>query len=105
MAAILLRKLTKKSILGFGKYEDVAICNMLDMNYKSYLRWVYYNCSMITFVDDILDEINIKDKERFDKPGCNKELEQENKERISGNTGKFTKLKIATRKKKLMKKG
>lgn len=70
----LLRKLTRKSILGFGKHKDLTVQNLIDLDKKSYLRWVYYNCSKIDFMEDILKEIFKQDFVRLNKPDKNPEL-------------------------------
>ena len=64
----LLRKLTRKSLLKFGQHHDKCVQELLNRHKKKYLRWVYYNCSMITFVDDILQEIHCFDYQ-IEKPG------------------------------------
>ena len=61
---VLLRKLTEKSTLKFGTYADVPIYNLLNLKRYSYLRWIYYNSSNITFLNSILEEIGIT-KEYF----------------------------------------
>jgi hypothetical protein len=71
---VLLRKLTEKSTLKFGIYADVPIHNLLDLKKYSYLRWIYYNSSNITFLDSILKEIGITEEYYIDKPGKNIEL-------------------------------
>ena len=71
---VLLRKLAEKSTLKFGIYSDVPIYNLLDLKRYSYLRWVYYNSSNITFLDSILKEIGITEEYYIDKPGKNTEL-------------------------------
>lgn len=70
----LLRKLTLKSIMNFGKFFDLTVQQCIDTKKKVYLRWVYFNCSNITFMDEILNEINIPIEYRFDKPNKNVEL-------------------------------
>lgn len=69
MTAIVLRTLARKSVLGFGKNADYSVQQMLDMKHHMALRWYYYNCSMISFMPDILDEIGITEEWRIDKPG------------------------------------
>lgn len=72
MDRVLYRKLTRKSKLGFGRYHDMTVGDLLNcMGYvgKDYLRWCYFNCSNITFFDDILDELEIPEEFRFTKPG------------------------------------
>jgi len=72
----LLRTLTKKSKLGFGKYADIPIQQIFDYKQPTYLRWIYYNYEGITFTDDILNEIPILKDERINKPGKNPEMVQ-----------------------------
>lgn len=66
----LLRKLTRKSTLKFGKYHDTPIGMLIDLGNINYLRWVYYNSSNITFFDDVLNDIKIPVEFRIQKPGC-----------------------------------
>lgn len=74
---VILRKLTRKSVLGFGKHADLTVGGLLKADRYSYLRWVYYNCSNITFMDNILDLISIPEEERITKPGKDVELFKE----------------------------
>lgn len=66
---ILLRTLARKSVLDFGKHNGWTVQQCLDMKNHRILRWYYYNCSMISFLPDILDEIGIPEDKRIDKPG------------------------------------
>lgn len=66
---ILLRTLARKSVLDFGKYKDRSIQQVIDLKNIGVLRWYYYNCSMISFLPDILNEIGITEEWRIDKPG------------------------------------
>lgn len=74
---ILLRTLTEKSILGFGKYAEMSIRQILDLHKSVYLRWIYYNLSGITFTDEILSKIFIRKSYRIPKPGKNPALNEE----------------------------
>lgn len=74
MSVVLLRKLTEKSTLKFGKYADLTVLYLLEHQKKNYLRWVYFNSSNITFTDEILDKLNITQEFRFDKPNKNEDL-------------------------------
>lgn len=66
--ATLLRTLTEKSKLGFGRYADVPVWKLLErLSTRSYLVWVYYNNDRVTFKDEILDQLRITD--RIEKPG------------------------------------
>lgn len=71
-----LRKLTEKSILKFGQFSEVPIINLLELKKYSYLRWVYFNCSNITFFDNILTEIGITEEFYIEKPGINPEFHE-----------------------------
>lgn len=73
----LLRTLTRKSILKFGQYSDLQVQNLLDLQRYKYLRWVYFNCSNISFMNDILDEIKIPLNFRIVKPSKNPDLNLE----------------------------
>jgi len=69
--SILLRKMTEKSILGFG-YEDVrdlSIGQLLAMNKHRNLVSAYYGLEKISFIDDILLKIGITEDLRIEKPG------------------------------------
>ncbi len=84
----LLRKLTLKSKLNFGQYHDLSINELINLQKKAYLRWVYFNCDKITFLDEILEEIKIPLEFRILKPGKDaikhKELDELIKSKISG---------------------
>jgi len=69
--AILLRTLTEESIIGFGKWTDLKVGDVLAKKYYVQIRWIYYNCSMITFFDNILEEVGITKGDRIEKPGKN----------------------------------
>jgi hypothetical protein len=70
--AVLLRTLTEKSILKFGRYNDLTvneIMGSLRTKGKIYLTWVYYNCSNISFHEDVLSTLGITDDIKIPKPG------------------------------------
>ena len=72
--ALYLRKLTEKSFMNFGKNRDFTVQNLLDLKRYQYLRWVYFNSSNITFMDNILKTIGVKKQFKIPKPGVNREL-------------------------------
>lgn len=88
--ATLLRTLTKKSVLKFGKYAELQVFQLLNLKKNKYIRFCYFNLSAISFTDDILDEVLIPKNYRIQKPGTNKEiydkLEHEIESRIYGLT-------------------
>lgn len=66
-----LRKLTRKSRLGFG-YRDIkhiTIQDILIMNKHKELIKIYFGLSKINFIDEILDELGISKDMRIPKPG------------------------------------
>jgi hypothetical protein len=77
MSSILLRKLTKKSTLKFGKYKDCTVDHLIAIGRKVELISAYFKLSAITFTDDILDELDITEEYRIEKPSTNVELYQE----------------------------
>jgi hypothetical protein len=70
----LLRKLTRKSIMRFGKYADLTVQDVIKLNRHKYLRWIYFNSSNIDFFEDVLDEIRIPLEFRISKPSKNPDL-------------------------------
>jgi hypothetical protein len=67
--SVLLRTLTRKSVLWFGKHNGLRIQQIIDMHLGAYLRWIYYNFTGITFTEDILGELTITENRRISKPG------------------------------------
>jgi len=68
MSATILRTLTVKSKLKFGKYKDYTVEHLFGMRKNLDLISIYFNLSNITFVDDILDELGITSEFRIEKP-------------------------------------
>jgi hypothetical protein len=77
MSSILLRKLTKKSTLKFGKFKDYTVGHLFGMKKQIELTSIYFKLSTITFTDDILDELGITEEYRIAKPSKNVELYKE----------------------------
>jgi len=70
----LLRTLTLKSALKYGKWHDQTVGQMINLRRQDYLIWMYYNSFKISFTDDILDAIGIGKNDRIEKPGVDKRL-------------------------------
>ena len=66
----LYRKLASKSVLGFGKYADMTVSNVLKVD-PAWLAYAYYSYDRISFIDEILDFLQV---DRIDKPGKRPEL-------------------------------
>ena len=64
----LLRTLTRKSTLKYGKHHDKTVSDMLILSPQQ-LVVDYYSLSAITFEDSILDELLIPQDKRIAKPG------------------------------------
>ena len=54
----LLRICTEKSRLGFGKYDDLTVGDILKVD-EVYIAYVYYNIPKVSFKQDILDRLAI----------------------------------------------
>ena len=66
----LYRICTEKSVLGFGRYRDLTVGDIIIMD-ASYIAYVYYTCSKVSFHKDILDLLKLTP---IEKPGKNQEL-------------------------------
>jgi hypothetical protein len=106
MDVILLRKLSYKSVLNFGKHAEMSVQQLIDLSNVNYLIWIYYNMEGITFIDDILINdfhLNLAgEKYYIKKPGVNDELfselmEIKNKKCFHGVEGKIKKIKTKSR--------
>ncbi len=73
---ITLRKLTFKSKIGFGKYENRTVQNLIDNRKHSKLIAMYYNYEKISFVDEVLKELRITEEYQINKPGVDKDMKE-----------------------------
>ena len=71
----LLRTLSEKAYLKFGRYSDLRVREVLMMGSKGklWLVWSYYNSSMISYSEEILTTLGVTKEHRIEKPGCSKE--------------------------------
>ena len=69
METIRLRTMARKSVFYEGKFEGYSVQQLIDLKEYCYLRWCYFNCSMVSFLTDILEEIGVSEEFRIDKPG------------------------------------
>lgn len=76
MDVTLLRKLTKKSIVGFGVYKENTVDNLIKCGKGLVLVYYYYKYNKITFVDEVLDEIDIPTEFRISKPDSDLDMYQ-----------------------------
>ena len=75
METVYLRKLTLKSCIDFGKYKDYSVQQVFSID-KKYLIWMYYNCSNLSFIDELLEMLFITKEYQIKKPGVLRESEQ-----------------------------
>ena len=76
-----LRKLTRKSRLGFG-YRDIkhiTIQDILIMNKHKEIIKIYFGLRKIKFTDDILEERGITEDMKIEKPGKIEDYEERDK--------------------------
>lgn len=99
----ILRKLSRKSTLGFGIYADNTVQNLIDLQKKRYLRWIYFNCSKISYLDDVLKEILIPDEYIIEKPGSRPELNDKLNKLLWMKIPKINQFKINSRRKRVSK--
>ena len=74
--------MARKSVFHGGKYDGVSVQQLLDLKQYGFLRWCYYNYSMISFLPDILDELHILENWRIEKPGIDPEKHEQLQERL-----------------------
>jgi hypothetical protein len=67
MSILLLRTLTKKSIIGFGNYVDLTIQNLFDMNKHKDLLEIYYFFDNIDYNQEIKNDLYIINDRIIDK--------------------------------------
>ena len=70
-----LRKLAWKSQLKFGKHHMLSVQQVLTLD-RTYLYWVYYNCSNISFLDEVMLTLNLTGDWVIPKPGIKPEMHQ-----------------------------
>lgn len=75
MESIKLRKLSLKSKIGFGKHYNETVQYLLDSGKQDYLIWAYYNNSKITYLPQVLNQLDIR--QIIEKPGTNETLHLE----------------------------
>jgi hypothetical protein len=93
MDVVRCRTLTHKSKLGFGKYADLTVGEIINLSRISYLRWAYFCLSKINFTKDVLAEILIPEKYVIEKPGKNEEFHAKLSDEISNRMSGFLKFK------------
>jgi hypothetical protein len=94
---VLLRTLTEKSTLGFGQYFDMTVFKLIEMQRCQYLRWVYFNCSNVSFCESVLNELKITEEFRILKPGKNNNLYLEIQNKLREDLPDWKKEKIEKR--------
>lgn len=65
--------MTKRSILGFGKYNELTVGDVIQQGHSFELIKAYYKLEKVNFTDDILNELFITPERRIEKPGKSQE--------------------------------
>jgi hypothetical protein len=99
MTATLLRTLTFKSRLNFGKYSEMSVQQVIDIRKKRYIRWCYFNLSGITFTKEVLDCVGILEGFYIDKPGKSEILFDEHERGIPNTNLKYMKVQASANRK------
>lgn len=76
----LYRIMTEKSVIGFGKYADMRVGDILKVD-PTYIAWAYFSCSMVSFKKEILEDVGITTA--ISKPGTSEEAFKEWKRKQS----------------------
>lgn len=66
---ILLRTLSRKSIVGIGQLKTLTVADAFALEYQAKLIAAYYCNNTISFSDDILEDLGITGEYRIAKPG------------------------------------
>ena len=75
--------MTEKSIVGFGRFTDQTIGQLIIRTDKIIdVIHMYFGLSHISFHDDLLNKLKITSEWRIQKPGVNKEIGAEFLEKI-----------------------
>lgn len=67
MSVVLLRTLTRKSIIGFGNFRDMSVQNLIDLRMERELLNIYYTCRNIDFNQELKDELCISGEREINK--------------------------------------
>lgn len=73
MSNLLLRTMTRKSIIGFGNYKDLTIQNLMDLQKHDELLSIYYSLEKIDFDADVKKELFLDEFRQIQKPGKDKQ--------------------------------
>jgi len=69
MGIVLLRKLTVKSIIGFGAYRDLRVQDLINLKRHKELINIYYNLGNIDFSEEVKEYCCITPDREITKPG------------------------------------
>jgi hypothetical protein len=70
-STILFIKYARQSTIKFGKYTGLTIERVIAIGKGRYLAHIYFEIPNISFTDDVLNLLSIKECHRFTKPGIN----------------------------------
>ena len=67
MSILLLRTLTRKSLIGFGEFKDLTVQNLIDTLRHKELLSLYYTCRNLDYNEELINELKINKVYRIDK--------------------------------------
>jgi len=78
MSNLLLRKMTMRSIIGFGFWPELSVQELIQLGKHKELINMYYRLEKIDYNDEIKEHLGIKDELVITKPGKNYEMYKQN---------------------------
>jgi len=102
MDITILRKMTLKSVFEAGNLAGYSVQHAIDLHRSADLRWIYYNYSRLTFTDDVLDLINIRQEDRIEKPGKNPEKGEDLKRLMNSFVTDYSRKNIKKQRKRIL---
>ena len=74
MDVLRLRTMARRSLFEYGKLEGLSVQDTINSSRQYTLAYNYYRYGMISFLDEILEELLITGDLRIEKPGTNVEM-------------------------------
>jgi hypothetical protein len=68
MSNLLLRKMTLRSVIGFGRYPELSVQELINLNKHSELIKMYYGLEKIDFDDEVKEILQIRGDRIIPKP-------------------------------------
>jgi hypothetical protein len=69
MSIVKLRKMAMGSVMKFGKYPDLSVMELINLQRHGYLLWIYYSMSNIDFTEEVKEYLQLTPDREIEKPG------------------------------------